>query len=210
MPTEEEYYHWKSATFGSDYDIWHDGLNTASVESLTGEAHEKAMSMLRKGVELKDSYAAEALAAVRDVDAVPDLRAQLAQSSGDDKVRLARAINAISPDESLSKNLIDVLEDGSLHWGVRISAAVGLRDFQDEMSERALLETVERDSNYLVRYNASDSLVKRWGAIPSTISAYRDILDLIGAPIDGPINADQQERLSLAVVCLESLRKQDE
>jgi HEAT repeat protein len=86
----------------------------------------------------------------------PDLRAQLAQSSGDNKVRLACAI---LPDKALSKNLIDMLEDVSLHWRVRINAAVGLRDFQDEMSERALLKAVEHDGNYLVRYNASDSLV---------------------------------------------------
>jgi hypothetical protein len=165
--------------------------------------------MLRKGVELKDSHAAEALIAMKEVNAVPELRAQLAQSSGDDKVRVARAINAVSQDDSLSKELVDVLESGSF-WGVRIEAAIGLREFGDEVSERALRKAVEHDGTYLVRYHASESLLKRWGVDPSTISKHGEIFKLIGSPSNGPINADEQACLSEAVVLLEKLRKQDE
>lgn len=207
MPSDEEYYHWKSATFGSNYDIWHDGLNTSAVQSLTGEARENAVNMLRQGVELKDSHAAQALAAMGEVDVVHQLRAQLAQSSGESKVRVARAINAIQPDESLSTELIEVLEDGSLHWGIRIDAAIGLREFGNDISERALLRVVEHDGKYLVRYHASESLLQRWRVVPLTISSHDDIFKLICAPNDGPINADEQARLSEAVVLLKKLRK---
>ena len=208
MPTKDEYYQWIFATFGSDYDICHDGLNTASVTSLTGEAHEKALTMLYKGVELRDSRAAEALAAMNEVNALSDLRAQLAQSSGESKVRVACAINKISPDESLSKDLVDVLEDSSLFWGPRMSAAIGLCDFRDEMSERALLKAVEHDGDYLVRYHASNTLIKRWRGSSSNILGHRDIFDLISEPSHGPINKDQQERLRNAIMRLEGLRKE--
>lgn len=128
--------------------------------------------MLRTGLEIKDSRAAEVLAAMKGVSAVPELQAQLAQSSGDSQVCVARAINAISPDESLSKELVEVLEDGSLHWGVRIDAAIGLREFGDEISERALRQAVEHDGKYLVRYHASESLLQRWRVVPSTVASH--------------------------------------
>jgi hypothetical protein len=209
MPNEDNYRRWKGAVFGSDYMIWHDGLDVSAVQSLTGDARENALGMLHKGVELKDPDAAQALAAMGEVSAVAEMRVQLRQSSGENKVRLALAIHALSPDESLANELIEVLENASLHRSTQTSAAIGLRNFGDSASERALLDAIEHNGNFLVRYHASESLLLRWRVVPSDISQHLEIFELIGSPQTGVIAADEQARLSEAIVRLEKLRKRD-
>lgn len=209
MPNEDDYRLWKAALFGSDYMIWHDGLDLSAVQSLTGDARETALNMLRQGVERGDSHAAQALAAMGDVRTVAVLRAQLEHSTGSNKVRVARAVHALSPDESLAHQLIPVLEDGALHWGEQMSAAIGLRDFADAASERALLGAVARNGSFLVRYHAAESLLLRWRVVPPAIAEHREIFDLIRSPqqgVVGVVAADEQVRLSEAVGRLERLR----
>jgi hypothetical protein len=41
-------------------------------------------------------------------------------------------------------------------------AAISLREFSNEASERALLDAVEHEVTYLVRYHAFQSLMARW------------------------------------------------
>lgn len=88
MPNEGEYRRWKEATFGSEYMIWHEGIELSGVRSLTGDAPENALDMLRKGVEMQDPQAAKALAAMGEVSTFAEMRAHLPQSSGENKVRL--------------------------------------------------------------------------------------------------------------------------
>jgi len=55
-------------------------------------------------------------------------------------------------------HLIEVLQDASAHWSVQMTAAIELRGFANAASERDLLDTIEHNGNYLVRYHSSISL----------------------------------------------------
>jgi hypothetical protein len=63
--TKEEWFKWKTETFGDAYHIWHDGLNISGVRSLLGEEHEKALVMLHRGLDFGDGDCATALAAMQ-------------------------------------------------------------------------------------------------------------------------------------------------
>ena len=169
MSNEHDWRRWKEEVFGSEYMIWHEGLAVEAVQSLTGEKREDAIRMLRMGVEFGDEHACEALAAMGDASAIAEMRAKLRESRGASRVRIARAIHALSPDESLANELVEVLEDPSLFWSEQMNAAIGLRDFGDLGSERALLDAIKHNNEYLVRYHASESLLRRWHVTPSSI-----------------------------------------
>lgn len=104
---------WKEQTFGNDYMIWHDGLYTAQVTSLSGDAREAALGMLRLGPALGDSHAAEALAAMGDPSTIGPMRAQLDDAQGTEKVRVALAIHELGPDPRLAPHLVEVLRGTS-------------------------------------------------------------------------------------------------
>jgi hypothetical protein len=63
--TRIEWHKWKTATFGEEYMIWHDGLELSGVVNLKGEEREKALVMLRRGVEFGDRHCGTALAAMQ-------------------------------------------------------------------------------------------------------------------------------------------------
>jgi len=161
------------------------------------------------GVELGDEHACEALAAMGDTSAIAEMRAELRESSGASRVRIARAIHALSPDESLANELVEVLEDPSLFWSQQMNAAIGLRDFGDPGSERALLDAIQHNVDYLVRYHASESLLQRWHVTPPDISKHPDIFELISKPDENMPAAERDPLLSEAVTRLKRLRKRD-
>jgi hypothetical protein len=208
QPNKDDYYQWKHTVFGSEYMIWHDGLPVGAVKTLTGDARLRALRMLFMGVELGDSHAATALASMGDASATAEMRAQLRQSTGESKVNFALAINGLSPDDSLASELIEVLNSPSDQF-VQMSAAIGLRQFSDSVSERALLDAVEQNGRYLVRYHASESLLQRWHVIPSGIVQHQEIFQLIRSPDADVTTAEERARLSEAAVLLERLRKQE-
>lgn len=197
---------WKEQTFGNDYMIWHDGLYTAQVTSLSGDAREEALSMLRLGLSLGDSHAAEALAAMGDASTVAAMRAELGNAEGAEKVRLALALHELEPDPALAASLVEVLR-GPLHWAHRIDAAMGLRRFSGADDEAALLVAVEKDPDYLVRYHACDSLLIRWGARPAEVTGHPEIFEAMCGPRDDtPLGEDDFARFRQARRLLERLR----
>lgn len=206
MIDEPKYRAWKEETFGNEYMIWHDGLLTWAVTRLEGEARAHAVAMLRFGLSLGDAHAGEALAAMRELDAAPALRAQLATAGGAERVRLALAVHEMAEDPALAEHLVAVLE-GPGHWSERIDAAIGLRRFAGEEDERALERAVARDPEYLVRNHACESLLARWGVKPRDISKHPAIFARICGPREGePTDADFA-RYAEAVVQLRALRR---
>lgn len=197
---------WKLKTFDTDYMIWHDGLYVGAVTDLTGKEREDALVMLRLGVSLGDSHASEALAAMKDVDSLGPMKAELAKASGAEKVRIALAIHALSPDAGLAAELIIVLQ-GPDHWSTRIDAAIGLREFSGSDDEAALLETVEKDPDYLVRYHAAESLLVRWKVDPPDLSKHDAIFGLIVSAEDKPLTPDDFARFKKARALLERFKK---
>lgn len=171
---EEDWRAWKEKTFGTEYMIWHDGLYVGCVQDLKGKEREDALAMLRFGLSLGDAHAAEALAAMADRETIDSMRTQLAKSEGADRVRIALAIHAVEPEPKLAEHLVAVLKSNAF-WSVRIDAAMGLRHFSGPADELALLESVEKDPDYLVRNHCCDSLLIRWKITPSGVSDHPDI-----------------------------------
>ncbi|OCK74317.1 hypothetical protein K432DRAFT_386879 [Lepidopterella palustris CBS 459.81] len=211
--TQADYISWKKATFGSEYYIWHDGLPTAAVTSLRGDARSHAVRMLLFGVKVVDGHAASALAAMGETSALPDLRIALTTANYDQKILIAKAINILSrlegkdDSQAMSKELISVLETQDLHWGVKFSAASALRDFKDKDSEEALLRAVEGHEHYLVKYHACDSLLRRWELESLGTMSHPAIFELIRTPRDGDTIQDEEERGREAVRLLRELKK---
>ncbi len=102
-----------------------------------------------------------------------------------------------------------MLKNGS-YWGEKMPAAIGLLHFSGEASERALLEAVEHEGAFLVRYHAVNSLVGRW-KVRTDDPRRKDIGRLIGRP-NGAVDRNEvvteefQRNLTEARVQLESLR----
>jgi len=204
---EQRWREWKERTFGSEYMIWHDGLWTGDIISLTGERREEALTMLRLGVSLGDAHAAEALAAMGDVQTIENMRLELGKAQGSERVRLALAIHTLRAEPELAKHLIDVLKS-TLFWSHRIDAAMGLRHFAGEEDERALLESVEADPEYLVRYHAASSLLVRWKITPSEITSHPEIFERITGPRDEQPNTEADfKRFREARDLLERMRR---
>ena len=207
--TETEYKTWFTATFGSSYYIWHDGLPTEVVTPLTGEARSQAVRMLLFGIQLKDGYAAEALGDMGETSALPYLRTALPNASEDSKVKIALAIKQLHGEDDPSTpaaNLISVLDNRNTHWGPRINAAMGLRQFKSLESEEALLRAVELEDEYLVRYHSCESLLARWGVQPPSISLQKPIFALICDAQEDDVMKDKSERGRKAVGLLQELK----
>ena len=101
---------------------------------------------------------------------------------------------------------MDVLQS-PLFWTHRIDAAIGLRDFSGEDDERALLEAVERDPDYLVRNHACDSLLVRWKITPSKVNEHDEIFRrIIGPPGDAAPGPEDFARFREARGMMERLR----
>ena len=200
-----EWQSWKEATFGSEYMIWHDGLDTDAVARLTGEARERGLEMLRLGVALGDAHAAQALAACGDTGEVEEMRRQMAHAQGSSRVKLALAIHKVAPEPALATELMFVLQRHPW-WGDRIDAAMGLRHFSGADDEAALLDSVSGDPDYLVRYHASDSLLVRWGVTPADVASHKDIFPDICGPREGSPTPEDFERFAVARQKLLALR----
>lgn len=207
-PTVDDERRWreyKERVFGTEYMIWHDGLDTSAVASSTGAAREDTLTMLRLGVSLGDAHAAQALSVMGDAESTSAMRAQLARACGTSRVRLARAIHALSPDPALAAELVGVLRSPD-HWSVRIDAAIGLRDFGGEGDERALLDAVAGDPEYLVRYHAAESLLARWRVRPASITKHRAIFQRLAGPQEGAPSPEDFARFAEARAMLEAAR----
>ncbi|MBL8992879.1 MAG: hypothetical protein JNM63_06030 [Spirochaetia bacterium] len=197
---------WKLKTFDTDYMIWHDGLYTGAVTDLVGPAREEALTMLRLGVSLGDSHASEALAAMKDTASLDSMVAELAKASGAERVRIALAIHALSPDPALSAELIAVLQ-GPDHWSTRIDAAIGLREFRGAVDESALLDSIEKDPDYLVRYHSGESLLVRWNINPPDLSKHDGIFGLLVTSEDKELTPEDFAKFKKARELLQALKK---
>jgi hypothetical protein len=208
--TKPDYMTWRIATFGTPYIVWHEGLNVGAVTSLTGEDRARAVRMLTFGVRGGDGDAAKAIAAMGETAALPDLHAALQTAVGDNRIGIAQAINRLSGCEEvagMARQLIAVLEAQNQHWSTRMEAAVGLRDYEDEESETALLAAIERDEAFLVRLHSSDSLLVRWKVEKNNIHLHRDIIDLLRNVRTDDAIQERGERGREAIGMLNQLRK---
>jgi hypothetical protein len=118
---------------------------------------------------------------------VLEMQAQLRLSSSYNRICLALVINDHALNESLAGELGEMLKNqGRINWGTRMDAAIGHCKFRDLASERALLDAIEHDGEYLIRFHSSQSLLHRWHVTPSDISQHPEIFPLITSHQETP------------------------
>lgn len=205
MIDHDAYVAWKRSVFGSEYEIWHDGLNTGAVVRLAGDARASAIAMLDHGVSIGDAHASMALSDMGEVHAVDAMTKQLESAQGSARVAIARSIHKLRPSPSLERELFAVLR-GSGSWSERIDAAIGLREWAGIEGESELLDAVVRDPEGLVRYHASESYLARRRVEPHDIAKHPEILRAIGAPMSGEPTAAHRADYARARAMLEALR----
>jgi hypothetical protein len=101
-------------------------------------------------------------------------------------------------------------QPSSIDGKARMEAALGLRNFSGEASERALLDAVEHDPAYHVRYHSYYGLISRW-KVKLSSQEDQEIFKLIclssGTSFDNAtITAEDQASLSKARQRLEKHR----
>jgi len=195
---------WKEATFGTDYMIWHDGLQTGGIARLRGDARAEMLRMLLLGLQLGDAVAAEALGAMGAEEALEGLRALLPDTRGRGRVKVALAIHDIAPDPDLASPIIEVLDTHPL-WGDRIAAAIALRRFPADRADDALLHAVAHDADYLVRYHAAESYLHVHRVEPPEIAEHHPIFGDIVGPTEGAPGPGDFERYARAAEALRDL-----
>ncbi|HEY8374870.1 MAG TPA: hypothetical protein VIK91_00220 [Nannocystis sp.] len=203
---------WKEETFGSRHKIWHQGLDISRITRLQGPDRAYADAMLRVGRSLGDEDALEVLALLGDLSTLTALRASLLAAEPPPpatRVRTARLLHRIRPEPELAEHLIAVLRDpwSEAHpWPARAEAAVGLREFDGDEVEAALLNAVA-DPHYLVRYHACESLLVRYHAEPPRIAEHPQLFSLIRGPEDDVPSVDDLVRYASAARRLRALSR---
>jgi len=159
--------------YGDPYTMWHDGIDEMSVKHLKGEEREMAEEMLIKSLEEGSHYGAIGLREMRSTKSIPHLEECMKTSIGTLAVEIAVALCLIKNTIQYVPEIILVLKN-SAFWYDRIHAARALRRFPNEEVVGALFEAVAKDSDYLVRNHASETILFLHGLEP-TISIHKEI-----------------------------------
>jgi hypothetical protein len=203
-----------------------DGVDFARIKKLATTDAAITERMLRLGLAACDPLAAQAITVTKFRLLHPELRALLEQAGPAGalvraggaagapgaaavarfaafRVDVVRAANAVDPGGDYGAYLTPLLADRDRN--VRISAAMGARRFRKDGVTKALLDTVRRDKEYLVRYHAAQSLLELGDIYPRDIADHRRLFDAISGPLDRPPAAADFDRYALGARMLEKL-----
>ncbi len=178
MPSSE-WKRFKDNYYGDPYMMFHDGIDETSVRSLEGEERKKAEEMLIESMQQGTHWGAIGLRELRSKTAVPYLKKALSGSMDTLKVEIAVALTLIENDLVYVHEITYVLRHGG-SWS-RMVAARSLRRFPHEHVVEALFEAVAKDSEYLVRNHASETILFLHGLNPgiSELKEYQNIFKLM-------------------------------
>jgi hypothetical protein len=163
---DETYEDFRERVFGTPYMVWHDGAHTGALSNVPTDEREHVAKMLTKGVvEEFDHVAVDAWGDFDPEAGVKILKPMLGES-GNAQFRAALAKFLKKYDRSASKQdvivrnqeLVDAVETAVGFAGLDAVMAAG--DFPTRKMINALLSHVEFSGDYLVRYHASNSLLK--------------------------------------------------
>jgi HEAT repeat protein len=168
---------WRDDVFGDPYLVWHDGPDFRRLLTLPAD---EVARMLPSGIAAEDPVAAQAIHALADAGKAPGgaeelLRTAATTATETFLVRVARALHALTGDESWANPIASVLTSNAF-WGVRIDAAIALGWFTPTP---ALIETLGRgvrDEEYLVRCHCANTLL-RYASRAKRLSHIRDVTD---------------------------------
>jgi hypothetical protein len=172
---DNDWSRWRQEKFGDPYMVWHDGPDFTVMLADARVEPETVVRMLRAGLVEGDSLAAQgftelAAAGLAPPEAAALLTEEAASARGDLLIRVAQALFALTADPAWADRIVEVLEgDGSEF--VRLDAAIALAGFPPSPSlTAAAARAVATDGDYLVRYHASNTLLKYAGH-PADISS---------------------------------------
>ncbi|MEZ0092195.1 HEAT repeat domain-containing protein [Streptacidiphilus sp. EB129] len=191
---------YRLAIFGDPYLVWHEGPDFTALRATTGPDRALAARMLLTGLREGDDLAAQGIRELRLLSAVPAL--EQAARTGDPRVRIrsAQALLALTGRQEWSATVATVL-DAREFWGVRMDAAIALREFLPTPQLTACLARAVQDDEYLVRYHAASTLLAQAGRKPDA-SAYKRWFPRVSAP-GGQAQPTDQDRAGWRAVARE-------
>lgn len=124
---------WSRDGIGDPYLIWHDGPDFANLVRVARTEPATVHRMLAAGLQHGDDVVPPALVALSEHGLAPDdaedlLRAAAATASDSFLASVAQALYWLTGDESWAAPIASVMATAK-HWGIRLDAAIALRDF---------------------------------------------------------------------------------
>lgn len=181
--------------FGDPYSVAHDGPEFTRLLDLAETAPDEVARMVAAGVQAGDPVAAQSLAALAAEGKAPEgavalLRGVAPGAAGTFLVRVAQALHVLTGDGSWADPLVSVLASGA--WkGIRLDAAIALADFPPTPRLIEALGQAVRDPEYLVRYHASNTLL-RYAGHDTGIADLPEVLDEIARTADDETTPDRR------------------
>ncbi len=165
MNGNAEWQLWRREIFGDPYLVWHEGPEFAALLAAARSDPRAVERMLRAGLAIADSLAAQsftalAAAGLAPADAVSILRTALGRAEGEFRIRVAEALYALTRDPQWATAVAGVLVGAESEF-VRLDAAIALAGFPPSTALVQALATAVRDPEYLVRFHAANTLL-RW------------------------------------------------
>ena len=215
----EEWADWRRSVFGEPYLVWHDGADFGELlrraRSSDIEAR-RVHAMLALGLDEADPLAANSIAVLAEGGAVPtDAEALLSDALVAAEATpnrfltaLARALRAVTGDETWTTPLILRVLAEAPDWSSRIDAALGLRHVDPTPEVLDALTRALTDPEYLVRYHAAETMLRHAYRTDVEISGRRALFaKLRNSEQDGP--ADWQDMAqTLAAECIPRIERE--
>jgi hypothetical protein len=172
---------WRDRSFGTPFEVFHDGPDASRIARLTGEPRAEAERMLRLGLEACDSVAPEVLEQLTPARLLPELRSLLDATSSDFRAEVVRALAVLDREHDYTAFLLPLFTDRSMT--ARITATMAARFFPPAELRAPLLDVVRHDGSYLVRYHAAESLLALGDVHPAGLADHPVLLQsLAGQP----------------------------
>lgn len=140
--------------------VIHDGLDERIFAKLTPEELAEAERMMLEKLPSEDSRPAIGLGIIRSQKAAAPIRKLLAKHK---KPAYAQALWRIEGDPQVVKDIATMVWDMRLDSSQRIDAIRALAEMPGEPSRQALMETLQKNSDYLLRYHSLTSLLMLYG-----------------------------------------------
>lgn len=198
MTQKETYEEFRERVLGTAYEIWHDGgPYTGTLLAMQGAEKEHAFAMLLQGLRQGDYAVVEALGVLDAERALPEIKKIFPGAEAMLRVELVRFLLDHDPQVNLEE-CTDMLLSTFTNPGSCLSAVITLRRTPTKTAKDALLEMVEKNPEYLVRYHAADSLLH---IANSSLDAHPEVLANINgdglAPEDFSRFSEARKQLSM-------------
>jgi len=157
--TTESWPEYRDRIFGTPYWIWHDGIPASSIDTLKKENQELLNHMVIEGLNQKDYLAVFIIRNLNFTKFIPRLQKEIKPAKDKFLIELAITLNKLDPENAkhYANDAIIALQDSA--WSTRMDAAIALREFSADHVDEALFKTIEKDTEHLVCYHATLSLL---------------------------------------------------